>query len=240
MMGNRSLAVLGTVALLLSGCASTPPLGGAPGITVLGSSTLPLPAGYSEGTGARPYLVGPGDELLIDVLGIDSLTARKISVDGSGRMSLPMAGVVDANGLTVAEIEAKVAQQMKAGFVRNPIVSVNISEARSRRVTVDGQVRRPGQFPVVGRMSLMQAVARAEGTTEFAKLQDVVIFRTVEGQRYAALYNLAAIRRGAYDDPEVFPDDVVMVGESVGRRMFQTFVQAGTLVASPIVALIQR
>ena len=239
MMKSRRFGLVGAI-LLLAGCASTQPLGGAVGLTVLESSTLPLPAGIANGDAARPYYVGPGDELLVDVMGIETLTARKFTIDGNGRISLPMAGVVEANGLTVAQVEAKVAQQMKAGFVRNPIVSVNISEARSRRVTVDGQVRRPGQFPIVGRMTLMQAVARAEGTTEFAKLQDVVIFRTIGSQRYAALYNMAAIRRGAYDDPEVFPDDIVMVGESTGRRMFQTIVQAGTLIASPIVALIQR
>ena len=55
-----------------------------------------------------------------------------------------------------------------------------------------------------------------------------------------ALYDLGAIRRGAYADPEVFPGDIVVVGESRGRRMFQQFVTAGTLLVSPIVALIQR
>lgn len=236
----RCLGLAGAATLLLAGCASTPPLGGGAGITVLDTAVLPQPEGATLSDGARPYLIGPGDELLVDVLGIDTLSARKITTDGNGRLSVPMAGVVEANGLTVAEIEAKIAQQMKAGFVRNPIVSVNLSEARSRRVTVDGQVRRPGQFPVVGRMTLMQAVSLAEGTSEFAKLQDVVIFRTLGDKRYAALYNMAAIRRGNYADPEIFPDDIVLVGESTGRRMFQTIVTAATLVASPIVALIQR
>jgi polysaccharide export outer membrane protein len=240
MMAFRCLGFASAAALLLAGCATTPPLGGGAGITVLDTTVLPTPDGAVGADGARPYRIGPGDELLIDVLGIETLAARKITTDGNGRISLPMAGVVDANGLTVAEVEVQIARQMRAGYVRNPIVSVNISEARSKRVTVDGQVRRPGQFPVVGRLTLMQAVALAEGAGEFAKLQDVVVFRTIGDQRYVALYNLAAIRRGAYPDPEVFADDVVMVGESTGRRMFQTIVTAATLVASPIVALIQR
>ncbi|MBC7042118.1 polysaccharide export protein, partial [Salmonella enterica subsp. enterica serovar Enteritidis] len=76
-------------------------------------------------------------------------------------------------------------------------------------------------YPVNGRMTLMRAVATAKGTTEFAKLDDVVIFRTVNGQKMAALYNLKAIRQGAYDDPEVFANDVVVVGDSPARRLFK-------------------
>ena len=236
----RLLGIACATVLLLAGCASTTPLGGGAGITVLDTSTLPPPAGVVSSDGTYPYLIGPGDELLIDVLGIETLSERKISTDGSGRLSLPIAGVIEANGLTVAEVEAKITQQMKASFVRNPIVSVNISEARSRLVTVDGQVRRPGQFPVVGRLTLLQSVALAQGTAEFANLQDVVVFRTIGDQRYAALYDMGAIRRGAYADPQVYPDDIVLVGESNGRRLFQTLIQAGTLVISPIVAILQR
>jgi polysaccharide biosynthesis/export protein len=227
--------------LLLSACASTPaPVGGAPEIKVLDTQMLPLPTGVDPASDIRPYRIGPGDELLIDVLGFEELNERKISTDGEGRLSVPLAGVVDANGLSTAELEGRIVAQMKRNFVRDPIVSVNLSLARSRIVTVDGEVKRPGVFPVVGKMTLMQAVARAEGTDEFAKLEDVVVFRTVGSERYVALYNLAAIRRGAYADPEVFANDVVVVGESRGRRLFQTIIQAGTLIAGPIIALIQR
>ncbi|GAA0864110.1 polysaccharide biosynthesis/export family protein [Sphingopyxis soli] len=239
-MGRFGLAFCAAAVLLVSGCASTRSLGGAPGLTVLDTTTMPVPEGVQPGSMTRPYLVGPGDELLVDVLGIDELHERKISTDGEGRMSLPLAGTIDANGLTITQLRDKIVAQMKANYVRDPIVSVNLSEPRSRVVTVDGQVAKPGLYPVVGRMTLMQAVAKAEGTEEFAKLDDVVLFRTIGEDRYAALYNLAAIRRGAYADPEVYPNDTVVVGESVGRRMFQTLVQAGTLIAGPIIALIQR
>lgn len=239
-MTRHARATLVTVALLLASCSHTRDIGGAPGITVLDTQTLPPPAGVDPSDVTRAYRVGPGDELLVDVIGFDSLSNRKFSTDGDGRLSVPLAGVMDVNGLTVAEIETLIGQRMRAGFVRDPIVSVNLSEARSRRVTVDGQVRRPGLYPVVGRMSLMQAVARAEGVAEFARLDDVVVFRTIGDDRYVALYNLQAIRRGAYADPEIYPGDIVVVGESTGRRMFQTLVQAGSVIAGPLIALIQR
>lgn len=233
-------AALVSAAVLLASCTHSRDIGGAPGVTVLDTQTLPAPAGVDPGEFTRAYRVGPGDELLVDVIGFDTLNNRKISTDGNGRLSVPFAGVMDVNGLTVAEVETLIGQRMRAGFVRNPIVSVNLSEARSRRITVDGQVRRPGLYPVVGRMSLMQAVARAEGVAEFARLDDVVVFRTVGAERYVALYNLAAIRRGVYADPEVYPDDIIVVGESTERRMFQTLVQAGSVIAGPLIALIQR
>ncbi len=234
----RALCALG--ALALAGCAHTPELGGAPGITVVDLASLPAPYEVDASTSARPYLLGPGDEVLVDVVGIEGMNDRRISLDGAGRISIPLAGVIDANGLTAAQLEGAVIARMREGYVRSPIVSINLSEARSRKVTVDGEVERPGAFPVVGRMTLMQAVALAQGPGEFARLQDVVVFRTVGDQRMVALYNLAAIRRGAYADPEIFADDIVVVGQSSGRRLFESIVQAGTLVVGPIIALIQR
>src|SRR3546814_3511985 len=139
----------------------------------------------------------------------------------------------------VVLFRSQVALRLRQSYVREPLVSVNLSEARSRYVTIDGQVAKPGNYPVVGKTSLMQAVARAEGTGEFAKLSDVVIFRTVGADQMVALYDLGAIRRGAYGDPEIFSGDVNVVGEARGRRMFQHIVQAGNFHVSPVVALIQ-
>jgi polysaccharide export outer membrane protein len=76
--------------------------------------------------------------------------------------------------------------------------------------------------------------------TEFARLQDVVIFRTVGEQQMAALYNLSAVRRGAYPDPEIFAGDVIVVGDSPARRLFRDVLQASPLFVTPIVALLQR
>ncbi|MEI9928773.1 MAG: Wzz/FepE/Etk N-terminal domain-containing protein [Sphingomonas sp.] len=79
---------------------------------------------------------------------------------------------------------------------RTPRVSVNIANAASQVITVDGAVAQPGMYPLVGRMSLMRAVARASGTTEFARENHVVVFRDSGGKKYAALYDLAAISTG--------------------------------------------
>ena len=130
--------------------------------------------------------------------------------------------------------------RLRGAYVRDPQVTVNLKETVSQVITVDGQVKEPGLYPVVGRMTLMRAVATAKGAAEFAKLEDVVIFRTVKGQKLAALYNLRAIRRGAYQDPEVFANDVVVVGDSKARRLFKDLLQIIPALSTPIVVALQR
>ena len=193
---------------------------------MIGGDTLPPPTGADLVGRSRPYLIGPYDTLRIDVFGIEELSGREVRADSAGRISFPLAGTIDAAGKTPSEVETEIADRLRRNYVRDPQVSVNLREAVSQVITVDGQVRQPGLFPVIGRMTLMQAVARASGMSEDARLDDVVVFRTVNGQRYAALYNLRAIRRGNYDDPEVFAHDVVIVGDNPARRIFRDILQA--------------
>ncbi|WP_204301713.1 SLBB domain-containing protein, partial [Stenotrophomonas maltophilia] len=73
-----------------------------------------------------------------------------------------------------------------------PQVVVNIKSSVSQVATVDGQVVEPGLYPVTNQMTLMRVIASAKGLTEFARQEDVVILRTVNGQRMAGLYNIDA------------------------------------------------
>lgn len=229
-------------ALFVAGCAggSYKVLGGDPSIRVLPSADLPIPDRSDVIGEDRPYLIGPFDKLYIDVFGIEELSKKEVQTDASGRISFPLAGVIEAAGKTPAEIERELERRLRSAFVRDPQVTVNLKETVSQVVTVDGQVKEPGLYPVVGRMTLMRAVATAKGTSEFAKLEDVVIFRSVKGERLAALYNLKAIRRGAYQDPEVFANDVVVVGDSKARRMFRDILQIIPALSTPIVVALQK
>src|SRR5690606_9201124 len=129
----------------------------------------------------------------IDVFGVEDLQ-REVQIDASGRLSFPLIGVIEVSGRTPAELAAEIERRLSGRFVRNPQVTVNLTETVSQVVTVEGQVEEPGLYPVIGNMTLVRAVATAGGVAEFASLDDVVVFRTVGGRRYAALYNLKAIR----------------------------------------------
>ena len=145
-----------------------------------------------------------------------------------------------AGGLSIAELEAEIERRLRAKYFRDPQVSVSLLEIESAKVTVDGQVMKPGVYPVMPNMTLMQSVASAAGVTETARLNEVVIFRTVAGTRYAALYDLRAIRRGNYEDPRVFADDIVLIGDSSARRLFRDFIQIIPLLTTPIIVAFQN
>jgi polysaccharide biosynthesis/export protein len=235
----KKLAVILVAIASLSGCAGPGALGGADGITVMTETVLPAPDRSDLLAEARPYLIGPFDKLTIDVFGIEELSKKEVQTDASGRISFPLAGVIEAAGRTPGEIEEELEARLRSRYVRDPQVTVNLSDTVSQVITVDGQVREPGLYPVIGRMTLMRAVATAKGTSEFAKLDDVVIFRTVKGQDLAALYNLQAIRRGNYEDPEVFANDVVIVGDSKARRLFKDALQIVPLLTTPLIIALQ-
>jgi polysaccharide biosynthesis/export protein len=235
---NFRLAIASlTAACLLAGCGSRPQLTSTPTLQVTDGKSLPAPTGDDLVGETRAYLIGPFDRLSVDVYGVPDLS-KQVQADASGKIQLPLVGEIQASNQTTAQL-AEAIEARLARFVRRPDVSVNVTESVSQVLTVDGQVAQPGLYPVVGKMSLMRAVALAKGTTEFAKLDDVVVFRTVGGQRMAALYNLKAIRQGLYDDPEVFANDVVVVGDSPGRRLFKDILAATPLLVSPVVALIK-
>lgn len=225
---------------LLAGCAGPSALGGASNITVMQGNELPAPDRSDLLSESRPYLIGPFDKLMIDVFGIEELSEKEVQTDASGRISFPLAGIIEAAGKTPAEIEDEIETRLRSRYVRDPQVTVNLKETVSQVITVDGQVKKPGLYPVIGKMTLMRAVATAEGTAEFAKLDDVVIFRTVKGQQLAALYNLKAIRRGNYSDPEVFANDVVVVGDSQARRLFRDAMQVVPLLTTPLIIALQN
>ena len=240
MTGTRLLALPLTASLLaLAGCANDPRLGetGQP-LAVAQRTELPPPSGADLVAEVTPYHIGPFDKLAITVFGVPELSGT-FQTDAAGRLSMPLIGTVDAAGTTPTHLAANITAKLRGSYVRNPQVSVNLEESTSQVFTVDGQVTQPGSYPVIGNMSLMRAVAVAKGAGEYARLDDVVVFRTVNGQRMAALYNLSAIRRGLYADPKIYANDVIIVGDSKARRMFQQFLQVAPLLGTPLVLTLQ-
>lgn len=208
------------------------------GLTVTQDQALPTPTKTDLAVPGRPTVVGPYDTVTIDVFGVPELS-KEVQADASARISFPLVGTIDAGGKSPEELAGIIEAGLK-NYVRNPQVIVNVKQTVSQVITVDGDVEQPGLYPVVGRMTLMRAIASAKGASEFAKLDDVVVLRTVDNQRMAGLYNLTAIRRGAYADPEVFANDVIIVGDSPTRRLISRLVSISPILSAPIIAVLQR
>lgn len=239
-MRKRSLLCF-IAALALSACASNmaygpveTPTGPSADITLLDISELPPPTGATE-SGSREYRIGPFDSLAIEVFGVENLERREYRVDAGGRLSFPLAGLINAEGLTLFQLEQEITRRLREQYIRDPQVTLNLSEAASHVITVDGAVKQPGMYPVVGRMTLMEAISSARGLAEFAKRDEVIIFRKVDGQQFAALYNLKAIRHAVLEDPDVYANDIVIVGDSPTQRLIRDAFNLAPALLSPLI-----
>ena len=176
-------------------------------------------------TGVSDYRIGALDMLQITVFQLDDLD-REVRVNTSGMVSLPLIGSVQAGGKTVSELEALIAARLSETYLQNPQVSVFVKEFTSQRVTVEGAVRKPGIFPITGRTTLLQAVAMSEGLDPLADPSSVVVFRTIQGKRMAALFDLKAIRAGDSEDPLIYGEDIIVVDQSGGKTAIKSITDA--------------
>lgn len=160
------------------------------------------------------YRIGVGDKINVRVFQVPDLSFDDLVIDTSGNVQLPLIGAVLGSGRTPGEMSADIADRLSARYLRAPQVTVTITEAASQKITVDGAVTKPGVYEMRGSTSLLQAVAMAEGPTRIADLTKVAVFRTIDGRRSVALFDLAAIRQGRADNPQVRGDDVIVVDTS--------------------------
>jgi polysaccharide export outer membrane protein len=216
------LAPLAALAAL-SACAGSPSLNRSSSAVSVAQS-LPAPGITTTTADFSNYRIGPRDELIIEVFGAPELR-REGEVDAAGNLSLPLVGTVVAGGKTPTEVAGAIAGQLRGKYIRDPQVTVNIKKAVGQTVTVDGAVRDPGNYPVVGRMTLQQAIASAKGADDIANLDNVVVFRRVGAQQMAALFSLRQIRAGRVPDPQIYGSDVVIVGENATRRFLKNLGQ---------------
>ena len=160
------------------------------------------------------YRIGVGDKLDVRVFQVEDLSFEELVVDTSGNINMPLIGAVRGAGRTAGEMSSDIADRLAAQYLRDPQVTVTVKEAANQKITIDGAGTKPGVYEMRGSTSLLQAVAMAEGPTRVADLTKVAVFRTIEGQRSVALFDLTAIRQGRAPDPAVLGDDVVVVDTS--------------------------
>jgi polysaccharide export outer membrane protein len=221
--------------LLLAACASTTP---PPEPTAaVGTSQLPIPVqALQEAAAAQPVdRLAPSDVIDITVFQVPDLT-RTVRVNLAGEISLPLIGAMPAAGKTVEEVETEIARRLGEKYMRSPNVTVFIKEKHDvpvKRLTVEGAVKQPGVYDIKGTTTLLQAIALARGVEETANLKGVVVFRTVNKQRMAARFDLSAIRKGMAPDPELFPEDIVVVDQTdgQGRAIMRAILQSLPIIS---------
>ncbi|WP_420146266.1 polysaccharide biosynthesis/export family protein [Sphingobium sp.] len=177
------------------------------------------------------YRIAPDDVLRIQIYHEPGLSQEDAQVTAAGMVRMPLIGDVSVAGLTAGEASDVIAGRLGERYLVSPQVTLFVKKAVGRRVTLDGEVREPGLYPVEGRLTLLQAVALAKGPTRLAGLDQVVVVRQLDGQRQAAMFDLTAIRKGQAPDPEILPGDRVIIGLSRAKAIL-----GGSLLAIPALA----
>lgn len=216
--------------LALSGCATDRLYGEAAGIEIAELDTLPAPGIENL------YVIGAQQALEIEVVGAERLSGMYLT-DGQGRISFPLVGLLDLGGLAPNEAADLIADILRGNYLLDPQVRVIPDEIPPPTVSVGGEVEKPGEYPVLGRQSLLRVVNQAGGLADYAKLDDVLILRTVNRQRYIGAYNIQAIQRGNYDDPTVYPNDIIIVGDSPNRRRLDGILQFAPLLSTSAILI---
>jgi polysaccharide export outer membrane protein len=187
---------------------------------------------------SEDYRIGPLDELEVTVFQEPDLSLKEVKVDASGNITFPLIGQVRAEGRTSADLATEIRRMLGERYLQHPQVSLNVTKSISQTVTVGGEVNKPGVYEIPGNLTLLQAVSLAEGTNQFAKSSEVLVFRTINGQRYAARFDLGDIQRGAAEDPLLRGRDTVVVGGSGTKRAYRDLLQAMPGLAGLFVAVL--
>ena len=166
-----------------------------------GKMSLTSTNGGSNAGVSSDYRLGPNDRTRIIVYGQPNLTGEFV-LDGSGNLAFPLIGNVPASGMTPTELQRAIAAKLDPDYLHNPSVSVEVASRRPFYVV--GEVQKPGSYPYVTDMTLLNAVATAGGQTYRANMGRFYVKRVVDGQ---------TVRVAATQESRLQPGDTVIVRE---------------------------
>jgi protein involved in polysaccharide export with SLBB domain len=174
--------------------------------------------------GGNNYHLGTGDQIRVIVYGEDDLGGQ-FTVDGNGFVSLPLIGQVKVSGFAAPDLEIAITNKLADGYVNNPKVSVEVTTYRPFYVI--GQVNKPGEYPYVNGMTVLNAVALAGGYTTQADDEDVYVRRngTAKEQQVPA-----------DQTTQIYPGDVVRVTQTTYWKVV-TVLSPIAQVAAPLAYL---
>jgi len=180
-------------------------------IIILGMSSSAIADDNSVSSIPVGYQIAAEDVLDVSVWREPELT-KQVVVRPDGGISLPLAGSVNAMGLTTSELEEAIRTKL-AAYIPDAVVTVSIVQLRGLRVYVTGQVRRPGQFEVGRYIDVLQAITLAGGFTPFADVSNIQILRRQAGKEERFEFNYKQVERGKNLDQNIqlTTDDVVVV-----------------------------
>lgn len=171
------------------------------------------PSAGPAGSVAAPsdYRIGPQDVLGV-VFWREPDISGDVTVRPDGRITLPVIGELAAEGLTPAELQAAV-HKAASRFLTDINVAVVVRAINSRKIFVTGRVASPGAHPLVGPLTVMQAIALAGGLTEYADAKGITIVRSRNGQSQSFKFNYRDVAKGKSMEQnlQLQPGDTIVV-----------------------------
>lgn len=159
-------------------------------------------------TNEKPFHIGRED-LLEVVVWREAELSRLMPVRPDGYISLPLVGEVMAEGKKPEALASDIQNKLN-GFIQEPRVSVLVREVHSAQFFVTGEVARPGNFPLRGRVSLLQALAFAGGFTAFAEREAILLIRG-DGTRSSVVIKYSDLVEGMHRQAYLEPGDTIVV-----------------------------
>jgi polysaccharide biosynthesis/export protein len=178
------------------------------------AATTPMPSGATAPVGGYPlstdYVIGPEDLLMITVWKNDALS-RTLPVRPDGKISLPLLYDVQAAGLTAMQLRDKLASAF-GEFMPNPEVAVSVMEVKSYRVSVLGEVQKPGVLQLKADTTVLEAIALAGGFRDFASPGKITILRKdSNGATQKIRFNYNRVVKDGENNVTLKSGDVVLV-----------------------------
>lgn len=173
------------------------------------SLALALPGGAALAQAPAPFRLGPGDVLSVSVWKQPALSLQ-LPVAPDGTLRYPLAGQIEVQGRTLAEVESALAARL-GEQLREVLVTVSLVQVQSYRVYVLGEVLRPGELVLRTPVTVVQALAMANGFTPFAKREKVLVVRRRGATETRETFDYEAyVRSGASGPGELEPGDIVI------------------------------
>jgi polysaccharide export outer membrane protein len=169
-------------------------------------------ASAAQAAAADPsYIIGADDVLDISVWKEPDVS-RSVPVRPDGKISLPLVSDVQAAGLTPSQLAADLTTRLKK-FLNDPQVTVIVTAINSRRIYIVGEVARPGAFPLLPNMTVLQALADAGGFTTFANTKKIHILRMINGKQTEFPFEYREVLEGnkTSENITLLPGDEIVV-----------------------------
>jgi polysaccharide biosynthesis/export protein len=173
--------------------------------------------------------IRPLDVLDISVFEVPELT-KTVQVAANGDIDLPLIGQTQAAGKTPMALQQELQAQLGAKYLQNPQVLVSVKESTANQVTISGEIKAPGIYPVTPETTLLQVVSKAGGFAENAD-STVLVIRQAGGRRSAARFDVDAIQTGNARDPRLQPGDILVAGTSSIKKGYATVLKILPLAA---------